>query len=81
MKIKQIPNHLQVKDTLFKAPEPSDEHLKLPPSAFQEERKPGFFQKYLKALNPSVLITVICLLLELWITGWFITHLALFYRS
>lgn len=72
---------LQVKDTLFKAPEPSDQHLKLPPSAFREERKPGFFQKYLKVPNPSVLITVICLLLELWITGWFITHLALFYRS
>jgi hypothetical protein len=31
---KKKPQELKLKDTLFRAPEPSDEHLKLPPSAF-----------------------------------------------
>lgn len=41
--MKTIKHRPTVKDTLFKAPEPSDQHLKLPPSALHSAKREKSF--------------------------------------
>jgi len=71
---------VNVKDTLFKVPEQSDKHLRLPPSVFRENgrRQKSFFRRF----KPIILAMVA---MELFWIVWniflFTGNLALFYRG